>query len=68
MTGEPFLMDFLASFDVQCPYCGEYFQTTVDTSQGDHSTIEDCAVCCRPAQLEIRCEPGEIIAVDIAPA
>jgi hypothetical protein len=46
--------------EVGCPWCGEYFATTVDTSQGDYTTIEDCAVCCRPINLTITCEPGEL--------
>ena len=46
--------------DVTCPWCGEVFTTTVDTSQGDYSTIEDCAVCCRPINLAVSCEPGEV--------
>ncbi len=64
----PYLMDILAEFDIQCAYCGESFRTLIDTSQGDYSTIEDCAVCCRPMQLEIRCKPGEVIDVEISPA
>lgn len=61
-------MELLVEVDLCCPHCGEHFRSTVDTSQGDHSTIEDCAVCCHPMQLEIRCEPGEIIAIDITTA
>ena len=40
---------------------------TVDTSQGDYSTIEDCTVCCRPIQFEISCEPGEVVAANVNP-
>ena len=36
---------------VDCPYCGESFETTVDTSAGDQVYVEDCAVCCRPITL-----------------
>jgi hypothetical protein len=45
---------------VQCPHCGEPYTTTVDTSQGDCFTIEDCWVCCRPMNLQIQCEPGVV--------
>jgi Cysteine-rich CPXCG len=34
--------------NVRCPYCGETFDTNVDTSGGDQQYIEDCYVCCRP--------------------
>lgn len=53
-------MTYLVETEVGCPWCGEYFPTTVDTSQGDYNTIEDCNVCCRPISLTITCEPGEL--------
>lgn len=36
---------------VQCPYCGEAFETAVDCSAGPFSYIEDCQVCCQPIEL-----------------
>jgi hypothetical protein len=36
---------------VQCPYCGETFETSVDGSVGSQEYIEDCQVCCRPIVL-----------------
>jgi hypothetical protein len=33
---------------VDCPYCGEPFETTVDVSAGSFSYVEDCQVCCQP--------------------
>jgi hypothetical protein len=56
-------MDLLEDFDVQCPYCGEVFAITVDTSQGSHSMTEDCVVCCRPIHFRVDCAPGEVFAV-----
>jgi hypothetical protein len=38
---------------VQCPYCGEPFDTLVDLSAGSTSYIEDCQICCRPIELGI---------------
>jgi hypothetical protein len=57
-------MDILLTADVVCPYCGEEYQTTIDTSQQDYSTIEDCAVCCQPIELTVRAMPGEILSLD----
>lgn len=37
--------------DVQCPHCGEHFDTAVDLSAGSFSYVEDCQVCCRPIEL-----------------
>lgn len=39
---------------VHCPYCGEAFETTVDTSAGDQEYIEDCYVCCRPITFRLK--------------
>jgi hypothetical protein len=36
---------------VQCPYCGECFETAVDWSVGAFRYIEDCHVCCQPIEL-----------------
>jgi len=44
-------MDLLVGIDVSCPYCGEVFPLQIDTSQGEHTMIEDCSVCCRPITL-----------------
>jgi hypothetical protein len=38
---------------IQCPYCGERFETQVDSSAGSTSYIEDCQVCCRPIELSL---------------
>jgi hypothetical protein len=57
-------MNYLVEVQIECPYCGESFATTVDTSQGDVSTIEDCTVCCRPIALRFECEAGEVLSVE----
>jgi hypothetical protein len=59
-------VNLLVETDVECPWCGEYYATTVDTSQGGYVTTEDCAVCCRPIALTVSCEPGEILSLDPA--
>jgi hypothetical protein len=38
---------------VQCPYCGEAFETLLDVSAGSASYIEDCQICCRPIEIGI---------------
>jgi len=38
-----------------CPYCGEPVELDIDECGGSRqSYIEDCPVCCRPWQVEIR--------------
>lgn len=38
---------------VECPYCGESFETPVDTSSGSASYVEDCQVCCQPIEFSL---------------
>ncbi|HEY4340174.1 MAG TPA: CPXCG motif-containing cysteine-rich protein [Steroidobacteraceae bacterium] len=38
---------------VQCPYCGEAFETLIDLSAGSATYIEDCQVCCQPIEFKI---------------
>jgi hypothetical protein len=38
---------------VDCPYCGEPFETTVDLSAGSATYVEDCQVCCQPIEMRL---------------
>ena len=38
---------------IDCPYCGESFETDVDISCGSQHFIEDCPVCCRPIEFHL---------------
>lgn len=49
---------------IQCPYCGESYETVVDLSAGSQRYIEDCAVCCRPIEIALRVgDDGELVEV-----
>ena len=49
---------------IQCPYCGESYETTVDLSAGSQQYIEDCAICCRPIEIALRVgDDGELLDV-----
>jgi transposase-like protein len=40
---------------LNCPYCGEAVELEIDESGGNRqSFVQDCPVCCRPWQVEIR--------------
>ena len=54
---------------LECPYCGEPMDLVVDPTAGStQSYVEDCAVCCRPMDVFVRCRPGEILSVSISAA
>jgi Cysteine-rich CPXCG len=38
---------------VECPYCGERFETPVDTSSGSARYVEDCQICCQPIEFSL---------------
>jgi hypothetical protein len=47
---------------VHCPYCGEAFETSVDTSAGSCSYVEDCQVCCQPIEMTLSvADDGSIV-------
>ena len=51
---------------IQCPFCGQTFELTVDTSVPSQRFVTDCEICCRPFDVHAECEPGEILSLDIA--
>jgi len=44
---------------VECPYCGETFETTADCSGGSLCYVEDCQVCCRPIEFTLVTGPDQ---------
>jgi hypothetical protein len=51
---------------VQCPYCGERFETRVDLSTEVPGYVLDCQVCCRPIELGIaRDDGGALVGVKV---
>lgn len=56
-------MNVIEDVEVQCPYCGEVFAVAIETTQGNHTTTEDCAVCCHPIALRVECRPGEVLGI-----
>ena len=43
-----------------CPYCGEPIELLVDESAGSSRYIEDCQVCCRPMQVDVEVDGGQV--------
>jgi hypothetical protein len=50
---------------IQCPFCGQTFDLTIDTSLPDQQFTTDCEVCCRPFEVVAECSPGEVLRLDI---
>ena len=39
---------------VDCPYCGEGFETVIEPEDGSQDYIEDCSVCCQPIEFRLQ--------------
>jgi hypothetical protein len=51
---------------VQCPYCGESFDTLLDLSAGSASYVEDCQVCCQPIEFNVEVDhAGALVALAV---
>ena len=51
-----------------CPYCGEPNEVLVDPTGGEKQEfVEDCAVCCRPVSIAVRCDAGVILSFIVEP-
>ena len=46
---------------VECPYCGESFETPVDTSSGSARYVEDCQICCRPIEFNLEVDHAGVL-------
>jgi Cysteine-rich CPXCG len=46
---------------VECPYCGESFETSVDTSSGSAHYVEDCQICCQPIEFSLEVDHAGLL-------
>ncbi len=45
---------------IYCPYCGESIEVVVDASLAQQHYVEDCSVCCRPMELSVSVDSGQV--------
>lgn len=43
---------------IQCPYCGQHIEISIDRTVRLQEYIEDCQVCCRPIVLTVTLSEG----------
>ena len=46
---------------VQCPYCGEGFETQIDTISGSARYVEDCQICCQPIEFSLEVDHAGVL-------
>jgi len=53
---------------VDCPYCGESIELTLDPGSGpEQDYVEDCEVCCQPWQVSVRYDEQGHADVTVSP-
>ena len=50
---------------IQCPFCGQSSELAIDTSVSSQRFTTDCEVCCRPFEVTVESEPGEVLSIDV---
>jgi len=58
--------DRMEEQSVQCPFCGQSFEISIDTSLATQRFVTDCEICCRPMEIRAECESGEIISLSVS--
>ena len=48
---------------VYCPFCGQANELVPDTTIASQRFTTDCEVCCRPFEVVVECEAGEVLSV-----
>ena len=64
-SGSPQLLIVQISASINCPFCGQTFELVIDTSIASQRFTTDCEVCCRPIEVFVEAEPGEILSLDV---
>jgi len=54
-----------ASQPIQCPFCGQAFELLLDTDLPDQQFTTDCEICCRPMEVVVECQDGEVLSIDV---
>ncbi len=50
---------------IQCPFCGQSFELLIDTSLPLQQLTTDCEICCRPFEVSVECEPGQVLNLEV---
>ena len=49
---------------IDCPYCGERIELSVDCSVEEQEYVEDCSVCCRPMVVTVIAAGGALVSLE----
>ncbi|XKH00280.1 CPXCG motif-containing cysteine-rich protein [Marinobacter nauticus] len=57
-------MTAMDSVTVQCPYCWEMLEISIDPSVADQEYVENCQVCCHPILLTVHIDDQQVPRVE----
>lgn len=60
------IMQRTEAVEIQCPYCGENIELSVDCSVEKQSYIEDCQICCRPIEIVVAIDAEGVPNVEVS--
>ena len=50
---------------VECPFCGAANTFELDVAVRQQQFTTDCENCCRPFEVRVECEGGEVVSADV---
>lgn len=53
------------SESITCPFCGQTFEIVLDTTVASQRFVTDCEICCRPMEVLVDCEDGEVVSLSV---
>ena len=53
MMSYTLIMNGVEGMTIQCPYCWEMIEISVDCSVTSQEYVEDCQVCCQPILMKV---------------
>ena len=57
-------MEIVQTAMLQCPYCWELIEFTVDCSVTPQEYVEDCSVCCSPIIVTVDAADEDAVVVE----
>jgi hypothetical protein len=51
---------------IRCPFCGQSFELMIDATISSQQFTTDCEVCCRPFEVFVECDAGEVVSLNIS--
>ena len=58
-------MALIEEHSFACPHCWQTITISLDLSVSEQSIIQDCEVCCNPAEIDYTVEDGQVVSFSV---